>query len=104
MTASFPHFTIEPPFPGAISSYRRPNPNGSTIGYFCTKCGSRLIHEHDDADGKLGATLSVKAGCLTGLTKEMMRTAAHIWTASAVIDIPADVEQWETEPEGGSFE
>src|ERR1700710_1507080 len=44
MTALFPAFEIEPPFPGAIAIYSRPNSTGQTDGYFCTKCGSRLIH------------------------------------------------------------
>lgn len=48
--------------------------------------------------------LSVKAGCLDGITKEMMREAVHIWTKSAVIDIPEGVEAYEEEPPGGSFE
>ena len=48
--------------------------------------------------------LSVKAGCLDGLTKENYRKAIHIWTKSAVTDIPEGVEAYEGEPEGGSFE
>ena len=47
--------------------------------------------------------LSVKAGCLEGLNREMMRKAVHIWTKSAVIDIPEGVEQYEEEPPRGSF-
>lgn len=46
-------------------------------------------------------TLTVKGGCLVGLTKEMMTTGKgvmHIWTKSAVVDVPEDVEQWEEEP------
>lgn len=48
-------------------------------------------------------TLSVKAGCLEGLTREMMRSAAHIWCKEAIVDIPEGVEQWEEEPESGSL-
>lgn len=103
MTASFPHFTIPPPHPGAIKTYSRPNSTGFTNGYFCANCGSRLIHESVDKDGNPEEMLSVKAGCLVGLTKEMMRGAVHIWTKSAVIDIPDGVEAYEEEPPGGSF-
>ena len=47
--------------------------------------------------------LSVKAGCLVALDKEMMGDAAHIWCKDAVVEIPEGAERWETEPEGGSF-
>lgn len=103
MTAIFPAFKIEPPFEGAIAVYSRPNPTGFTNGYFCTKCGSRLLHEHVDKEGNPAESISVKSGCLDGITKEMMREAVHIWTKSAVIDIPEGVEQYEEEPTGGSF-
>jgi hypothetical protein len=47
--------------------------------------------------------LSVKAGCLDGLGPDDYRKGIHIWTKSAVIDIPEGVEAHEGEPEGGSF-
>jgi hypothetical protein len=103
LTAIFPHFTIRAPHSGAISSYSRPNPNGTTKGYFCTNCGARLLHETVHKDGTVGEMVSVKAGCLVGLTKDMMRDAIHIWTRSAVVDVPEGVEQYEQEPPGGSF-
>jgi len=50
-------------------------------------------------DGKREAF--VKGGALTGLTKSMLKKAAHIWTRSAVVDVPSDVEQYEEDyPEG----
>ncbi|KIW70315.1 hypothetical protein PV04_02598 [Phialophora macrospora] len=114
MTAIFPYFDIQKyaPTPDAIGMYSRPNPTGRTNGYFCTKCGSRLVHVHvsvkegHDGAGRTdvpAAMLSVKAGCLEGLSKEMMRKAVHIWTRSAVVDIPEGAEQYEEEPPGGSF-
>lgn len=103
MTAVFPHFKLNPPFEGALSYYDRPNPNGTTRGYFCAKCGSRIIHEHLSPSGEPTSTLSVKAGCLDGLTKEDYGKAIHIWTKSAVSEIPKGVESHEGEPEGGSL-
>ena len=108
MTAIFPYFDIQKfaPNADAIAIYSRPNPTGRTDGYFCTKCGSRLTHVHvevSDGEEKVGKMLSVKAGCLDGLSKAMMRKAVHIWTKSAVVDIPEGVEQHEEEPPGGSF-
>lgn len=103
MTAIFPSFEIEEPHPGAIAVYSRPNSNGRTDGYFCTQCGSRLVHRHVSRSGKHAKVLSVKSGCLDGVNKEMMRSAIHIWTKSAVIDIPEGAEQYEEEPPGGSF-
>jgi hypothetical protein len=109
MTAIFPYFDIQQfaPQPGAIAKYSRPNPTGRTEGFFCTKCGSRLVHVHvseaENGDERVADMLSVKAGCLEGLSKEMMRKAVHIWTKSAVVDVPEGVEQYEEEPPGGSF-
>ncbi|EXJ62005.1 hypothetical protein A1O7_02437 [Cladophialophora yegresii CBS 114405] len=112
MTAIFPYFDIQKyaPTPDAIEMYSRANSSGRTDGYFCTKCGSRLVHVSMSAvAGQSGdrvqpaAMLSVKAGCLEGLSKELMRKAIHIWTKSAVVDIPEGVEQYEEEPPGGSF-
>lgn len=103
MTAIFPTFELEPPFPGATAVYSRPNSNGQTEEVFCTKCGSRLIHRHISPEGKLSNTVSVKSGCLDGVTKEMMRSAVHIWTKSAIIDIPEGVEAYEEEPPNGSL-
>jgi hypothetical protein len=103
MTAIFPSFEILSPFPGAIAIYVRPNTNGETKGFFCTKCGSRLMHQSISKDGTPASAVSVKSGCLDGITKEMMRSAVHIWTRSAIVDIPDDAEAYENEPPGGSF-
>jgi len=103
MTALFPAFDIPEPYPGAIAVYSRPNAQGRTDGYFCTKCGSRLIHRDVPHAGEPSKVVSVKSGCLDGMTKEMMRKAVHIWTRSAVVDIPEGVEAYEEEPPGGSF-
>ncbi|KMU80277.1 hypothetical protein CISG_08384 [Coccidioides immitis RMSCC 3703] len=43
-------------------------------------------------------TLSVKAGCLIGLSKELMKDAVHIWCKEAVTEIPDGVERFEEEP------
>jgi hypothetical protein len=53
---------------------------------------------------KVSDNLSVKSGCLDGLSKDDMRKAVHIWTKSAVVDIPRDAKQYPEEPEGGSFD
>ena len=103
MTAVFPTFEIPSPHPDAIAVYTRPNSNGETRGLFCTKCGARLMHQSVSRDGIPAPSVSVKSGCLDGVTKEMMRDAVHIWTKSAVVDIPDNVEAYEGEPPGGSF-
>lgn len=103
MTAIFPSFEIPAPFAGAIATYSRPNSSGQTHGYFCTKCGARLLHQSVSKDGTPAPSVSVKSGCLDGITKEMMRGAKHIWTKSAIVNIPEDAEVYESEPPGGSF-
>lgn len=64
-------------------------------GCFCTTCGARLVHRHVSQAGEPATTLNVKAGCLDGITKEMVGAAIHIWTSSAVVDIPAGARQYE---------
>lgn len=43
-------------------------------------------------------SVSVRGGSLSGLTKEMVAGATHIWTKEAVIEIPAGAKQMEGEP------
>lgn len=62
---------------------------GEFYHWFCGGCGTRLVH----TDGKREAF--VKGGCMDGLTKEMLGKAAHIWTRSAIVDVPVDAEQYE---------
>jgi len=45
------------------------------------------------------ATVSVKGGCLVGLTKEMLEGATHIWTKEAVVPIPEGAKSCEGEPD-----
>lgn len=99
ITAVFPQFQIPAPFPGAIGVFTRRTASGrDLICAFCTKCGSRLTHR---AEGE--EMLSVKGGCLDGLTR--LKGAVHIWCKEAVVEIPEGVERYEGEPpeEGGSF-
>jgi hypothetical protein len=63
--------------------------------YFCKVCGTRIYHQ---CPGQKFYT--VKAGCLEGLTKEMMGKAVHIWTKRAVTPIPEGAESYEEEPPG----
>ena len=51
--------------------------------------------------------LTVKGGCLIGdggLTREMVMgrdervKVEHIWTRSAIVDVPEGMKQWEMEP------
>lgn len=62
--------------------------------YFCSVCGSRLLHARDGIK-----SVSVKGGSLQGLTKEMVAGAVHIWTKEAVVEIPEGVETFEGEPD-----
>lgn len=61
------------------------------------------MHQSVSREGKAADAVSVKSGCLDGVKKEMMRSAVHIWTRSAIVDIPDDAEAYEGEPPGGSF-
>jgi hypothetical protein len=63
------------------------------VRYFCNDCGSRLAH-----GGEKQKYISVKGGCLKGLTKELMKDAVHIWTKRAVVEVPEAAVQYEEEP------
>jgi len=63
--------------------------------YFCKTCGSRIYHH---CPGQ--KLFTVKAGCLEGLTKEMMDKGVHIWTKRSITPIPSDAEAYEEEPPG----
>ena len=93
ITAVFPGFRLPlSTYPkGAIGIYDRPD----TRGYFCTHCGSRLVHQPLGPDGKEEGELAVKGGCLVGLTREMMGEAFHIWTKEAVVPIPEGAKAYE---------
>ncbi|AEO53289.1 hypothetical protein MYCTH_2294408 [Thermothelomyces thermophilus ATCC 42464] len=91
-SAIFPRF----PLPDAelLGCYKRPTTLGETMYcYFCTRCGTRLIHT---IPGK--NVVSVKGGCIEGLD---WKSAIHIWTKSAMVPIP---EGSETYPDGGPTE
>ena len=88
----FPNFDI-PPSRNLRSFTRRTSRREKMICYFCDQCGCRLVH-----GGKEQKYISVKGGCLKGLTKEMMDDAVHIWTKRALMTIPSDAQQFEEEP------
>ena len=45
-----------------------------------------------------GGYVSVKGGVLEGLDGDVLTTATHIWTKSAVVPIPEGMERFEGEP------
>ena len=45
-----------------------------------------------------GGFVAVKGGCLEGIDGDVWTHATHIWTKSALVDIPEGVERWEGEP------
>ncbi|EEH10454.1 conserved hypothetical protein [Histoplasma capsulatum G186AR] len=115
VTAIFPSFEIPDPEPTAshapatnydpatspaIGTHTRQTLSDKTLEcLFCKQCGVRLVHRVRGAD-----YLSVKAGCLEGLDKEMMVGAIHIWCKEAVVEIPEGVERWEEEPDRESLD
>jgi hypothetical protein len=97
ISAIFPMFDIPSPEADNLGMYSRTTFRNRRLDcYFCKNCGSRLVHRTDGEE-----TLSVKGGCLVGLTKDMMTEkgeVTHVWCKSAVVEIPDGVERWEEEP------
>lgn len=105
LTAIFPYFELPEPVSELVGSYTRLTLSGREMEcLFCKNCGARLLHRFRDVVPAPGerpgptATVNVKGGCLEGLDREMMKTAVHIWTRHAVVDIPEGVEAWEGAP------
>lgn len=99
ISAIFPYFEIPDPH-AKVGIYSRATVSGKTLEcLFCKTCGSRLMHRSPLSPlQETTATVSVKGGCLEGLSKEMLKRAAHIWCKEAVVEIPAEAERWEEEP------
>ena len=97
ISALFSDFDIPAPHKGAIGMWSRKAASGSTVNcYFCTTCGSRLLHRNSS-----GKSISVKGGCLEALD---LSGAIHIWCKDAKVAIPDGVERYYMEPPGSSFD
>ncbi|KAJ5683434.1 hypothetical protein N7462_006599 [Penicillium macrosclerotiorum] len=105
ITAIFPFFKLPESLNEHVGIYTRLTLKGRHMEcLFCKNCGSRLLHRFRDAVPGPGekpgptATSNVKGACLEGLNKEMMKSAVHIWTQHAIVEIPEGAEQWDKEP------
>jgi hypothetical protein len=54
------------------------------------------MHRTIGQDGKAKDTVSIKGGVINGLE---WKGAIHIFVRSAVVEIPAEAEQWQAEPD-----
>lgn len=94
MSTMFPAFPLPDSVKNNLKIYTRETLGGYKKNcYFCKTCGSRIMHENVG-----GKQVTIKAGCLEGLNKDMYASACHIWTKRAVIPIPDGVEQYDEEP------
>lgn len=85
---------LAPEFRDSLGLYTRVTDSGNTLDcYFCPKCGSRLFSVSFSSDGRQRDVVTVKAGCVDGLD---WTGIPHIWTRSALVDIPSNCEQYET--------
>ncbi|KXX76828.1 hypothetical protein MMYC01_201924 [Madurella mycetomatis] len=89
-------FPLSPDLAGNLGVWTRPTNEGRTMDcYFCKRCGTRVVHRIREADGKERGTIAIKGGCVKGLE---WQGAAHIFTRSAVVEIPKGVTTWEGAP------
>jgi hypothetical protein len=90
-------FPLSDDLKAQLSVFARPTKQGRTMDcYFCKTCGVRIMHRVREANGQGRDTLIIKGGVLQGLS---YKGAGHIYTRSAVVEIPVGVERWETSPE-----
>ncbi|KAK4140747.1 uncharacterized protein C8A04DRAFT_31723 [Dichotomopilus funicola] len=89
-------FPLSAELAAALGVWTRPTDRGGEMDcYFCKSCGGRVVHRIREPDGTERDVVSVKGGLVEGLRWE---GAAHIFTRSAVVEIPEGVERWEAEP------
>ncbi|KAF4456739.1 glutathione-dependent formaldehyde-activating enzyme protein [Fusarium austroafricanum] len=69
-----------------LGVWKRPTDKGNTLEcYFCKTCGVRIFHRSIFPNGQAKSTISVKGGCVEGLSWE---DAKHIYTRSARVPVP----------------
>ena len=79
-----------------LALYTREANSGRTMDcYFCCLCGNRLFHRLRACDGQPLPNISIKGGCIDRLD---WTGGKHIYVCSAVLDIPAEWEQYQTMP------
>ncbi|KAF2196698.1 hypothetical protein GQ43DRAFT_243100 [Delitschia confertaspora ATCC 74209] len=92
-SAIFPFFKLSEG--DAVSSFIRTCDSGNKqFCYFCSKCGTRLLHAQV-VDGGEPKVVAVKGGVLEGID---WSKAWHIYCRSAVVSIPDGVQRFETGP------
>lgn len=80
-----------------LNCWTRPAKAGRTMDcYFCKNCGVRIMHRIREADGQERSAVSIKGGVVQGLSWDGVK---HIYARSAVVEIPAGAERWETTPD-----
>ena len=98
ISAIFPDFDLPTEARLHVDFFTRRTLSGRYLDcYFCKHCGARLVHRV--AGGK---TCSVKGGCLDELSRDMLAdkgTVVHIWTSSAVVEVPKGYQRYEEEPD-----
>lgn len=71
-----------------LGKWVRATDSGNTLEcYFCKCCGVRVLHRPILPDGTAKTMLSVKGGCVEGLTLE---GAKHVYVRSALVPVPPE--------------
>ncbi|KAF3403410.1 hypothetical protein DPV78_004180 [Talaromyces pinophilus] len=71
-----------------LGKWVREADSGNTLEcYFCKCCGVRVLHRPILPDGTAKTMLSVKGGCVEGLTLE---GAKHVYVRSALVPVPPE--------------
>ena len=93
--ATEPLFPLSESLRDRLGIFTRSTDAGNTLDcYFCKTCGVRMFHRARTSDGKEKDTFNMKMGVLEGL--DMRDVTEHIWTKSAVIEIPPGAQTWPT--------
>ncbi|KAM0753430.1 hypothetical protein T439DRAFT_322335 [Meredithblackwellia eburnea MCA 4105] len=92
---NFPFCYLPETIKDEVSVYVRDTDSGGRLHCcFCRGCGSRLVHFREG-----GKTMSVKGGTIREFDWKSAWKGNHIWTKSAVVDIPVGAKTWPGEPD-----
>lgn len=101
VTYSFPAEGMWPPPPALVEKMSmftiRVDSGNLKECWFCRGCGVRIAHRSKLPDGTYKDPMSIKGGCVEGMT---MEGARHVFTKNAIVPVPEGSDLAEPQKKG----